>query len=279
MTQRDSVCQMLRAYLRAEAADDRLECIPLTTLPPLPCSPAQRRNDTPVASPAACVREAPSARNDVEDDDAAAKTLVKKDTKEGHLPSASAIDTAATLEELWAAIDGCQRCPHLAATRQSIVFGAGNAAADIVFVGEAPGRDEDIQGIPFVGRAGQLLTDIIEKGMKMRRSDVYIANILKCRPPNNRNPSPDEVGRCSPFLVAQLGVIRPRVIIALGTYAAQYLAGDKTPISKMRGHFFTYCDIPVMPTFHPAYLCRNYSPENRKLVWEDIQSVLRFLEE
>ncbi len=146
-----------------------------------------------------------------------------------------------------------------------------------MFVGEAPGQDEDKQGIPFVGRAGQLLMTIIEKGMGLSRDQVYIANMLKCRPPNNREPQPDEVANCTPFLNVQLEIVQPRVIVALGAYAAHFLAGVATPISRLRGTFQHYRGIPVMPTFHPAYLLRNYTPEHRRNVWDDMKKVLEFL--
>jgi DNA polymerase len=149
----------------------------------------------------------------------------------------------------------------------------GNPRAELVFVGEGPGRDEDLKGEPFVGRAGQLLTEIIIKGMKMRREDVYIANVVKCRPPDNRNPEPDEIAACEPFLVKQLDLIKPKIIVALGTFAAQTLLKSKTPISRLRGVWHTYQGIKLMPTLHPAYLLRN--PNDKRLVWQDIQAVLR----
>jgi DNA polymerase len=142
-------------------------------------------------------------------------------------------------------------------------------------VGEAPGRDEDQGGEPFVGRAGQLLTEIIVKGMKLRREDVYIANIIKCRPPQNRNPEPDEIAACEPFLKQQLALIRPKAIVALGTFAAQCLLRTRTPISSLRGVWADYQGVPLMPTFHPAYLLRN--PSDKRLVWHDIQQVMTAL--
>jgi DNA polymerase len=141
-----------------------------------------------------------------------------------------------------------------------------------MFVGEGPGRDEDLKGEPFVGRAGQLLTEIITKGMKLRREDVYIANVIKCRPPENRNPEPDEIASCMPFLTRQIEIIAPRVIVALGTFAAQTVLAVKTPITRMRGTWHNYHGIKVMPTLHPAYLLRN--PGDKKLVWEDIKLVM-----
>jgi DNA polymerase len=177
-----------------------------------------------------------------------------------------------TLGELRAEIGDCQRC-KLCRGRTNIVFGVGNPRAELVFVGEAPGRDEDLKGEPFVGRAGQLLTEIITKGMKMRREDVYIANVVKCRPPENRNPEPDEIAACEPFLMKQLDLIRPHIIVALGTFAAQTLLKTKTPISRLRGIWHSYQGIKLMPTLHPAYLLRN--PNDKRLVWQDIQAVLR----
>jgi len=182
-----------------------------------------------------------------------------------------AVRAAADLPQLRAAIGDCTRC-KLAGGRTNLVFGVGNPAAELVFVGEAPGRDEDLRGEPFVGRAGQLLTEIITKGMKLRREDIYIANIIKCRPPQNRNPEPDEIASCEPFLVRQLALIRPKVIVALGTFAAQTLLKTRTPITRLRGTWTDYHGIPLMPTFHPAYLLRN--PAEKRVVWADIQQVM-----
>lgn len=178
---------------------------------------------------------------------------------------------AGSLADLRTVIGDCQRC-KLAPHRTRLVFGVGNPDAELVFVGEAPGRDEDQQGEPFVGAAGQLLTEIIVKGMKIRRQDVYIANIIKCRPPQNRNPEPDEIAACEPFLKRQLALIRPKAIVALGTFAAQCLLRTRTPISRLRGVWTDYQGIPLMPTFHPAYLLRN--PGDKRLVWRDIQQVM-----
>ena len=166
-------------------------------------------------------------------------------------------------------IGDCQRC-KLAPTRTNLVYGVGNPDADLVFVGEAPGADEDAQGEPFVGKAGQLLTKMIE-AMGYTRDDVYICNVLKCRPPGNRNPEPDEVASCEPFLKRQLAVIRPRMIVALGKFAAQCLLRDDTPITRLRGGFRSYEGIPLMPTLHPAYLLRD--PSKKKLAWDDLKAV------
>jgi DNA polymerase len=163
----------------------------------------------------------------------------------------------------------CKRC-KLWPSRQNLVFGVGNPDANLVFVGEAPGADEDAQGEPFVGRAGQLLTKMIE-AMGYARSDVYICNVLKCRPPGNRNPEPDEVASCEPFLKKQLGAIRPRMIVALGKFAVQCLLRDDSPIGRLRGNFRAYEGIPLMPTFHPAYLLRD--PSKKKLAWDDLKAV------
>lgn len=182
---------------------------------------------------------------------------------------------ASTLEELRAAIGDCRRC-KLWPGRTHLVFGVGNPRAKIMFVGEGPGRDEDLQGEPFVGRAGQLLTDIITKGMGLRREDVYIANVIKCRPPDNRNPEPDEIKACEPFLKKQVELVRPQVIVALGKFAVQTLLDTKVPISRLRGTWHDYHGIKLMPTLHPAYLLRN--PGDKRLVWEDVKKVLKELD-
>lgn len=178
-----------------------------------------------------------------------------------------------TLDDIRAELGDCRRCP-LCETRNNLVFGEGDPHADLVFVGEAPGQQEDIKGTPFVGRAGQLLTRIIE-AMGLTRNDVYICNILKCRPPGNRNPRPDEIRLCEPFLIRQLRAIEPRVICALGTFAAHTLLDTKTPISLLRGKFHTYQGIKLMPTYHPAYLLRN--PNEKKRVWSDVQMIMELL--
>jgi len=183
--------------------------------------------------------------------------------------------TLTDLPSLAKFLDGCLRC-KLGAGRTNIVFGQGNPRADLMFVGEAPGRDEDEQGLAFVGRAGQLLTKIIE-AMGKTREDVYIANVLKCRPPNNRNPERDEVETCRPFLHEQIRLVSPRAIVTLGTFAAQALLETDEPISRLRGRWRTARGVRVMPTFHPAFLLR--SPERKKDVWEDMKLVRDFLAE
>jgi DNA polymerase len=183
-------------------------------------------------------------------------------------------DRAARLAAVREDLGDCRRC-RLAGGRKTIVFGQGSPEAELMFVGEAPGADEDEQGLAFVGRAGQLLTDIIEKGMKLRRADVFIANVLKCRPPQNRNPEPDEILSCQPFLEAQIRAIRPRVLVGLGKFGAHWLLKTAEPITRLRGRLGEYEGIPVMPTYHPAYLLRN--PGGKKEVWEDMKVVLRLL--
>jgi DNA polymerase len=164
----------------------------------------------------------------------------------------------------------CSRCKLHTLGRTQVVFGVGNPSADLMFVGEAPGADEDIQGEPFVGRAGQLLTKIIE-AIGLRREDVYIANVIKCRPPGNRNPEPDEVEQCEPFLFRQIDTVKPKVIVALGKFAAQCLLRTNDPITRIRGREFKYRDAILIPTYHPAYLLR--TPSAKREVWEDMKRV------
>jgi DNA polymerase len=188
-------------------------------------------------------------------------------------PAPADLEPAAALAALRDEIGDCRRC-RLCEQRTTIVFGVGNPGARLMFVGEGPGADEDAQGEPFVGRAGQLLTKIIE-AMGLRRADVYIANIVKCRPPGNRTPLPDEVGTCAPFLFRQIAAIRPEVIVCLGTPAAQTLFGSRETITKIRGIFRAIEGVRVMPTFHPAYLLRN--PAAKREVWEDMKQVMAVL--
>ena len=189
-------------------------------------------------------------------------------------PLAAASDEA--LRAIREDLGDCQRC-KLAKGRKRIVFGQGSPGARLMFLGEAPGADEDEQGLAFVGRAGQLLTDIIEKGLKIPRKDVWIGNVIKCRPPQNRNPEPDEILSCQPFLEAQIDAIRPKVIVGLGKFSAQWLLKTMEPISRLRGRIGDYKGIAVVPTFHPAYLLRN--PAAKKDVWADMKVVLSLLAE
>lgn len=192
------------------------------------------------------------------------------------VPSTSGVtdDVATELAAIEARAKVCVKCGELSRCRNSVVFGVGSPHAEIMFVGEAPGHDEDMQGIPFVGRAGDLLTKIIV-AMGLKREEVYIANVLKCRPPQNRTPFPEEVTNCLPYLLSQIELIKPKVIVGLGATAVRALLDVQLGITKMRGHWYTFHDIPIMPTFHPAYLLRN--PPAKKEVWEDMKSVLEKL--
>jgi len=168
-------------------------------------------------------------------------------------------------------LQGCRRC-KLCEQRNTIAFGSGSPRAELVVIGEGPGADEDAQGKPFVGRAGQLLTKMLES-VQLSRDEVFITNAVKCRPPGNRNPEPDEVAACEPFLKKQIDLIRPKIIVGLGKFAVQTLLQSKAPITKLRGNWHSYHGIKLMPTFHPAYLLRN--PADKKLVWEDIKKVIK----
>lgn len=198
---------------------------------------------------------------------AAPPSVARPEVPEGDLPG--------TLPDLREWIGDCQRC-KLSQGRKTVVFGQGNPTARLMFVGEAPGAEEDEQGLAFVGKAGQLLTRIIE-AMGMRREDVYIANVIKCRPPQNRNPETDEILSCQPFLERQIEIIRPKVLVALGKFAGQWLLRTAEPISRLRGRLGEYQGIRVMPTYHPAYLLRN--PGAKKDVWEDMKTVRDLLAE
>ena len=213
---------------------------------------APRRPAVAAAGPARPARPAPAAGAPASD-----------------APSGGGPPSDAALAAIRAEIGDCQRC-KLAKGRKTIVFGQGSPAARLMFVGEAPGAEEDEQGLAFVGAAGQLLTKIIE-AMGMRREDVFIVNILKCRPPQNRNPEPDEVLSCAPFLERQIDAVHPKVLVGLGKFAGQWLLKTADPISRIRGRLGEYNGIPVMPTYHPAYLLR--TPSAKKDVWEDMKVV------
>jgi DNA polymerase len=178
-----------------------------------------------------------------------------------------------TLEQVRDELGDCRRC-GLCEGRNSIVFGSGNPNADLMFIGEGPGEQEDRTGLPFVGRAGDLLTLMIEKGIEIPRHEVYICNIVKCRPPNNRNPLPDEVAACRPFLDGQIDAVKPKVIVSLGKPAASLLLGRNVAITRERGTWQQYRGIPLMPTLHPAYVLRQYTDENRRHVWEDLKAAV-----
>lgn len=197
-------------------------------------------------------------------------------------PFESAPERVWTWEDLEKAVKGCEQCPHLVKSRTQVVFGVGNRAADLMFVGEAPGADEDAQGEPFVGRAGQLLTKIIE-AMGFTRDDIFIANVLKCRPDmpagesGNRKPRPSEMATCLPWLREQIKLVGPKAIVALGATAAEGLLGETRPMRELRGGWLTFEEIPVMVTYHPAYLLRNQSITEKRKVWEDMLLVMKKL--
>jgi DNA polymerase len=194
----------------------------------------------------------------------------------------STIEKAAAFNALRERALACVKCPHLVASRKSVVFGVGNLEAQLMFVGEAPGADEDAQGEPFVGAAGQLLTKIIQ-ATGLSRADVYIANILKCRPDTpgqssgNRKPTSEEMATCIPYLHEQIDLIRPKVLVALGATAVEGLLGKTVGITKLRGNWQTYRDTPLMPTFHPSYLLRNQAMTEKRKVWEDMLAAMEKL--
>lgn len=224
-----------------------------------PPVPRAKRNtpssNTAVAAPAEADKRSPAPQS-------AARAVVP-----------TSLGPARLLEGILAEMGDCRRC-KLAAGRKNLVFGTGNPKAELVFVGEGPGEDEDNQGIPFVGRAGQLLTRMIE-AMGFERGEVYICNVVKCRPPDNRPPEPDEIAACEPFLRAQLASLSPKVIVALGRCAAQTILRESTPLTRLRGNWREYSGVPLMPTFHPAYLLRY--PEEKKNAWLDLQLVMKRL--
>ena len=221
--------------------------------------PTWRRRD---AMPRALAADPPSAEQDAAGDEERAVPV----------PLAhSAVEALSAIRE---DLGECTRCKLHTLGRKQIVFGTGSAGAELMFVGEAPGADEDEQGVPFVGRAGQLLTRMIE-AMGLKREDVYIANVLKCRPPGNRNPEPDEIATCEPFLFRQIASIQPKVVIALGAFAARTLLQRQDPISKLRGRVFDFRGAKLIPTFHPSFLLR--SPGYKREAWEDLKLALSVL--
>ncbi len=210
------------------------------------------------------------------------QTLSTHPTVVSPIPAASSDAKAAAFAELQQRVLACVKCDHLVASRKNVVFGVGNINAELMFVGEAPGADEDAQGEPFVGKAGQLLTKIIQT-MGLNRDTVYIANILKCRPDTpgqsagNRKPTPEEMQTCIPFLHEQIDLIQPKVLVALGATAVEGLLGKTVGITKLRGNWQTYRGIPLMPTYHPAYLLRNQALSEKRRVWEDMLQVMEKL--
>src|SRR5450432_2940786 len=211
---------------------------------------------------------APPVENNVK------QTLIARESK-----IESSADKAARMDALRARALVCEKCPHLVRTRTQVVFGVGSIDAELMFVGEAPGEDEDLKGEPFVGKAGQLLTKIIQ-AMGFKRDDVYIGNILKCRPDmpsgasGNRKPRPDEMQTCLPYLIEQIKIIHPKALVALGATAMEGLTGEQTAVGKLRGHWHEFEGIPLMATYHPAYLLRNQSLSEKRKVWEDMLMVL-----
>ena len=213
------------------------------------------------------------------------KTLYKQqaalETSKAPQPLPALAPSGDSLVQIRADIGDCRRC-RLCESRSKIVFGVGNEKSPLVFVGEGPGAEEDAQGIPFVGRAGQLLTQMIEntakkEGIRLLRDDVYICNVVKCRPPGNRAPEPDEMEICGQFLYRQLSAIRPKALCALGGTAARALTGHKEGVTKMRGHWFQWRDIPVMVTYHPSYLLRPYNQDAKREAWQDLKKLLHFV--
>ena len=241
------------AGARSPAIDDRVE--DTAPLPESSGRPSPSRAAVPVPAPIPAATPAATP--------AAAATPVSA-------PAAS-WGANPSLAEVQAVLGDCQRCA-LCQGRTQIVFGDGNPEADLLFVGEGPGQHEDIQGLPFVGKAGQLLTKMIESGLGIPRRSVYICNIVKCRPPQNRDPLPDEIEACRSFLDGQIAAVRPKVIVSLGRPAASLLLGRKVAISRERGRWQSYRGIPLMPTLHPAFVLRQYSEENRRAVWEDLKA-------
>jgi uracil-DNA glycosylase family 4 len=228
--------------------------------------PAWRRRDAPGGA---------AGPEDAAPDSGATTPEVPTPVEPDAVPVVVARSGAEALAAIRDDIGDCTRCKLHTLGRQQVVFGVGNPEAEIMFVGEGPGADEDVQGIPFVGKAGQLLTKMIEGGMGIRRDEVYIANVVKCRPPGNRNPEPDEIATCQPFLFRQIEAVKPRVIIALGKFAAQTLLQTDTPISRLRGRAYDYRGTTLIPTFHPSFLLR--SPGYKRDAWEDLKLALRLL--
>lgn len=213
----------------------------------------------------------------------AERVIVSEELPSRMVTPKSSVEKAAAFAALRERVMACTKCEHLASSRKNVVFGVGNIETQLMFVGEAPGADEDAQGEPFVGRAGELLTKIIQ-AMGLQRSDVYIANILKCRPDTpgqtagNRKPTPEEMATCVSYLHEQIDIIQPRVLVALGATAIEGLLGKTLGIMKLRGQWKTYRGTPLMPTFHPAYLLRNQAMSEKRKVWEDMLSVMEKLE-
>jgi uracil-DNA glycosylase len=251
------------AAARPSPAPPRIEPPPQVSASPAPTFevPVPVHPVRPVAEPPATVLPPP----------APARSLF--DVEEAESPPIPAEERPALLAALAAEVAVCARCPHLAATRTQTVFGVGVPTARLMFVGEAPGADEDRQGEPFVGRAGMLLTDMITKGMGLTRESVYIANVLKSRPPENRNPELDEIANCLPYLERQIEIIRPEFLCLLGRIASGSLLNTALPLSRLRGRWHRYKGIPTIVTYHPSYLLRN--PADKKKAWDDLQMLMK----
>jgi len=266
-----SVSSEAVAALRRSSARDAKESASSAAVmlepPPKPKAPIGFNSSAPLAAP----KSVPEPGFSVAFNGEAAPS--------SSLPTLSPEARMAAFADLRARVLACVKCQHLAASRKNVVFGVGNISAELMFVGEAPGADEDIQGEPFVGRAGQLLTKIIET-MGLTRESVYIANILKCRPDTpgqptgNRKPTPEEMQTCIPFLHEQIDLIRPKVLVALGGTAIEGLLGKTSGITRLRGNWQSYRGIPLMPTYHPAYLLRNAAPMEKRRLWEDMLQVM-----
>ena len=267
---------LIEDYLRQEMTLGRWDRLSPQTLPPEPgdaeaylkkIAAAKKRKEAPVKNSASQAESGEKA------DQTPAQRFRSPFQPTGNSKKENLIQLREYMLE-------CRQCP-LFKDRHNLVFGSGNPEAELMFIGEAPGEDEDLQGEPFVGRAGELLTDIIEKGMKIPRKSVYIANVLKCRPPMNRDPQPNEIDCCTPALVWQIKIIRPKAIIALGAFASRYLLNTKSGINALRGSFHTIrldgMAIPVMPTYHPSYVLREYTVDVRRKVWNDVLQVVEYL--
>ena len=250
----------------ARAGLDRV-ALPLTEIAPVErAAPARVTTAPTVASPPIASRPAPAPKLP-----AATHSLFEENAI-GE-PAVSPEERAGVLATLAGEVSVCTRCPQLAATRTQTVFGVGSPTARLMFVGEAPGAEEDRVGEPFVGRAGALLTDMITKGMGLTRAEVYIANVIKSRPPENRNPTPDEVANCLPYLERQIAIVRPEFLCLLGKVAVSALLGTALPMNRLRGKWHRYRGIPLVVTWHPAYLLRN--PAAKKETWDDLQLLMQ----
>ncbi len=275
----------LRLRLQDEARAGRT-CLPRPL--DVPPSPAAEAAPAPEAPPESAPDAAPAPRaaspearvaDAVKEDLAMAADRTFQDGLDFGAPDlGGGVEPAKALAKVAEEVAACTRCPELVANRNTTVPGAGNPRAPLVFIGEGPGQEEDKQGLPFVGRAGELLTKMIE-AIGLTRDEVFICNIVKCRPPGNRNPMPDEAAQCRPYLMRQLEVLRPKVIVALGGVAAQNLLETKDGIGKLRGRFYPYRGATLMPTYHPAYVLRNYTKDTRQRVWDDLKKAKAALDE